>query len=80
MLTFLTVLAFVASCWFSGRTRNSHKPCFGDVRPVELVRASNLSVETSSPSGCNTGQCLFVCVGKDTLKNLMTFQILSIIF
>ena len=39
----------------------------------------NLSVETSSPSGCDTGQCLFVCVGKDTLKNLMTFQILSII-
>ena len=32
------------------------------------MRASNLSVETSSPSGCNTGQCLFVCVGKDTLK------------
>ena len=32
------------------------------------MRASNLSVEISSPSGCNTGQCLFVCVGKDTLK------------
>ena len=43
------------------------------------MRASNLSVETSSPSGCDTGQCLFVCVGKETLKNLMTFQILSII-
>ena len=46
---------------------------------LELVRASNLSVETSSPSGCDTGQCLFVCVGKETLKNLMTFQMLSII-
>ena len=44
------------------------------------MRVSNLSVETSSPSGCDTGQCLVVCVGKDTLKNLMTFQILSIIF
>ena len=43
------------------------------------MRVSNLSVETSSPSGCDTGQFLFVCVGKDTLKNLMTFQILSII-
>ena len=32
------------------------------------MRASNLSVETSSPSGCDTGQGLFVCVGKDTLK------------
>ena len=35
------------------------------------MRASNLSVETSSPSGCDTGQCLFVCVGKETLKNLV---------
>ena len=56
MLTFLSQVSrtVFASCWFYGRTRNSHKPCFGDVRPVELVTASNLSVETSSPSGCDT--------------------------
>ena len=60
---------FLQVVGFLGRTRNSLKPCFGDVRPVELVRASNLSVETSSPSGCDTGQCLFVCVGKETSEN-----------
>ena len=32
------------------------------------MRASNLSVETSWPSGCDTGQCLFVCVGRDNEK------------